>query len=342
MNDSNSNEREALDPVDEIAGLLADGEDETEDTSEVGPSSETSEEAEQEEQTVEQEDEEDGEEPSWASALGVADDKVVTDDAGNLVGLNVKVDGVVSTVGVKDLIAGYQTTQDYTRKTQALSNERKEFEAERTRVLQEYTTRLGDVERLTEMLYKQTVQPFERIDWNHLRNENPAEYAALIQDYHLKQGEFKQMMGAIQQDKNLALEASAAEQNQRKAAFVQKNADRLISMYPEWADKAVAGEAFSKMADFAESTYGFSKDEFAEIIDARAIGVLMDAMKFHQGKKIVDKAKLKTLPKFQSGKKAAVKRMTKLDQLTKRAQSARGAQKRVAQADAISELLLNG
>jgi hypothetical protein len=128
---SNSNpDGERLDAVDEIAGLLVGEESDKVEPEEASSDDIREDETEEQEadEVNESEETEQDEDVSWSGVLGVDDDKVVLDEEGNLVGLNVKVDGEVSTVKVADLIAGYQTTQDYTRKTQALSAERKEFE----------------------------------------------------------------------------------------------------------------------------------------------------------------------------------------------------------------------
>lgn len=336
--------RERLEAADEIAELLL-GEESDEEAVEASSDDiqeDETEEQEAEAEVAESEIDQADEDVTWSKVLGVDDDKVVLDEKGNLVGLNVKVDGEVSTVGVKDLIAGYQTTQDYTRKTQALSAERKEFEQLRDQVVTDYNKKLEDVAKLSQYLQQTTLKPFELVDWQKLRVENPAEYAAMLQDYNLKQAEFQQIMQAIEHDRGNVMQQMQVQQQKQREEYLKANADRLLQVHPEWADKSKAAEAFKTLSEFAANTYGFSDSEFAEIVDARAISVLEDAMKFRQGQKLVEQKKAKSVPKFQKSTGKSVKRASKLDQLTKRAQSARGAQKRVAQADAISELLLNG
>jgi hypothetical protein len=341
---SNSNpDGERLDAVDEIANLLVGEESDEVETEASSDDIQTDETEEQEAAEVnESEEPEQDEDVSWSGVLGVDDDKVVVDEEGNLVGLNVKVDGEVSTVKVADLIAGYQTTKDYTRKTQALSAERKEFEQAREQVIQDYSKRLDDVAKLSTYMQQSMLKPFEGIDWQRLRAENPAEYAATIQDYQLKQGEFQQIMQAIEQDRGTTMQQVQQQQQAQRAEQLKANADKLLSMHPEWADKEKAAVDFKKLSEFAANTYGFSDEEFAEIVDARAIGVLEDAMKFRNGQKLVEQKKAKPVPKFQKSTGKRTRTLSKLDQLTKHAKSARGAERRVAQANAISELLLNG
>lgn len=342
---SNSNPTgERLDAVDAIADLLVGEESDEVETEEASSEDIKKDETEEQEadEVNESEEPEQDEDVSWSGVLGVDDDKVVLDEEGNLVGLNVKVDGEISTVKVADLIAGYQTTKDYTKKTQALSAERKEFEQSRQQVVQEYTKRLDDVTKLSQYLQKTVMQPFEQIDWQRLRVENPAEYAATIQDYQLKQAEFQQIMRAIEQDKGATYQQVTAEQQQQHEAFLRANAEQLIQKHPEWADKSKAAQAFRDMFEFANNTYGFNEEEFSSVSDARLISLVEDAMKYRKGQKLVEQKTAKPVPKFQKSTGKRTTRVSKLDQLTKRAKTAKGAEKRVAQADAISELLLNG
>jgi len=140
------------DPTDAIAELLTGGSDEdSKSTSKGSAKAEDTEEEKDEEAAAEDDDgkqeveeteeesaEADDEDVTWASALGVPENRIVTDDEGNLSGVNVKIDGKLATVGMNDLIQSYQTSKSNTQKSQTLSEERKEFEGIRDTAAKTY------------------------------------------------------------------------------------------------------------------------------------------------------------------------------------------------------------
>jgi len=295
-----------------------------------------------EEQTSNKEDEESDEDASWAKVLGVDDKHIVLDEDGNFAGVNVKVDDVVSTVGLKDLIAGYQTTKSYTQKTQALAEEKRQLETIKSQVAESYTKKLDNVDAMTKYLQSKIVNDFQGIDWQTLRTNDPGEYAALVQDYNLRQSEVAQVLSAIEQERLEETQKMTQSQQQTHAAYLAEQATKLIEKNPEWTDPKKLKAVFNDLQQFIEESYGFSSADFEAIQDHRIVEVLKDAMAYRKGIKIADKKVIKVNPKYQKSSGKASQSNTKLDALLKRAASAKGANKRAAETDAITELLLSG
>lgn len=334
----------SVDKIDAIANLLMDEED-TADVTDDAEDTEDTEDGEPEESTQDGQEEESesaegDEEVTWAGVLGLDESKVVTDEDGNLVGINVKVDGEVSTVKMDDLIAGYQNNRFNTQKSQKLSEERKMFESFRDNAVQDYQSRVATVDKLAQYMQHNLVKDFNSIDWNRLRAENPAEYAATYQDFQAKNEEIQQIMQAIEVEKHQMSQQLFMATQQQKQELLHKSIESLIDNNPSWTNKEVAVKAFQEMSSFALDRYGIAPEEFNQILDARAISVLQDAMKYHKG---LDTAKQKTskpVPKFQkSNSRPAVKKVSKLEKLTRAASKAKGHTKRDLQAAAIAELI---
>ena len=292
------------------------------------------------EETTEEAETETEEEPlTWAKALKVDDDKIVVDENGDLLGINVKVDGKIETVELPDLIAGYQTTKDYTQKTQALAEQRREFESIRNQALQEYTKKLDTAEELTKYLQQSIYREFQQVDWQNLRNQNPAEYAAMVQDYQLKQAEVEKTFQALKFEREQE-QARLQEQNGKLTQeYIQNQVNHLLTKNPEWKNPEVFKSAVNDMSNFLNSNYGFDPNDIMQIQDARIYEVIKDAMAFRNGKQVAEKKLAKPMPKFQKTTGVQVKTTTNLDKLTQAAKKATGYSKRHVQAAAIDELL---
>lgn len=284
---------------------------------------------------------ENDEDITWAKALGVEERNIVLDEEGNFDGIKVKVDGITDVVKLPDLIAGYQTNKNNTNKSKALSEKIKEVDTEKTRIIEDYTTKLNDVEVLTNYLENSFLEEYQAINWDLLRSQNPAEYAALIQDYNTKATQFKSIKNAIDKvrtDELNSLQAITAEQQKE---LLSKELEKAINDNPEWAKPEVFKKALTSMSEFVANQYGFTHEEFVGIKDARILNLIRDAQKYRAGIKVAEKKIEKPLPKFQKPSGNNQKQVSKLDQLAKRAKNLTGSAKRAAETDAIVELLRN-
>jgi len=280
------------------------------------------------------------EEVTWANTLGIDEKQIVLDEEGNLSGINVKIDGKTSAVAVKDLIAGYQSNKSNTNKSKSLADERREFEAIRQNVAQEYTQKIETVAKLTEHLKESLLSDYSNIDWNRLRVENPGEYAAAVQDYNLRTAEIEKVASVIKDEKTVVTNEQTAEQQKVYQEYLRGQAEKIIENNPTWSKPEVFKKAAKAMQEFIEESYGFTQAEFDNIQDARILEIVKDAMAYRNGTKIA-KTKLDAapLPKFQKSKGSTTKSQSNLEKLTNRAKTTSGYAKRGAEMDAVAELL---
>lgn len=296
----------------------------------------------EEEETEEAYDAESDEEITWAKTLGVDEKNVVLDEDGNLAGINVKVDGKVSTVGVKDLIAGYQSNKSNTNKSKLLADERREFDEVKYAVVGEYTKKIETVNALTEHMKKNLLGEYANVDWNKLRYENPGEYAAAVQDFNFRNQEIETIMNAVGVERGQIGNQLTAEQQQLNQEYIKAQADRVLEKNPSWANPDVFKKALGSMTDFVASAYGFSQEEFANIQDARMLEVVKDAMAYRSSKESAKTKMAVKVPSYQKSTGKTTKQVSKLQQLTQKAQSAKGYSKRAAETDAVAMLLGGG
>ena len=358
---SNEASTENLNSVDEIANLLTEGLDdstESEDNLEES-TSDQSEESEELEDENENEEDEDGadesesdeeeeenendEEETWSSALGVGDEVIVVDDEGNFSGIKTKVEGVSETVPLKDLIHGYQSNKSNTVKSQSLAEERKILEGQKTELTTTYAKKLDDLDTLTEYLNKKVTADYDGIDWNKLRFDDPAEYAAMKQDYAAKAQEMQNLQSIINSEKDTQNQEQQGEMYEARKAHIHQQFGKMLENNPEWEDKEKYKEAMSEMKTFLTDSYGYSDQDFNTVNDARMFELVKDAMAFRKGKIVAKKKLKKKVPKFQkvgTNKTRKKAKVSRLDTLTKKAASSTGASRRGAQMDAVAELLI--
>lgn len=332
----------SVDPVDQIAQLLAGDVMQTEEPENdldveeaAGPSEPSSEGVEGDEGHSAQD-----QELTWASALGIDEHQTVLDDEGNLKGIQVKVDGKVDVVPLQDLIAGYQTNKHVTQKSQALAEEKRQFDQIAQTASAQFIDKLQTVDRLAQVLQQSLLKEFNGIDWNAVRAQNPGEYAALMADYQTRHGQIQQLMTAIGQERQEMEAQQRGEYTQRYQQHLQAQYERTLANNPAWADPAVMQREVGNLADFVTRTYGYAPEEFAQVNDARHIELIKDAMAYRQGRALAaEKLQKAPPPKFVQGGKTT-KPMSKLTQLTLSARKAKGAQKRDLQSAAVAELLM--
>lgn len=280
-------------------------------------------------------------EESWSGALGVDDANILVDEEGNFKGVNVKIDGESSTVDMKSLIAGYQTNKHNTNTSQSLAQDRKQFETVRSNAVADYTKKLEDVSKLTEHLSNSLLSEYNNINWQSLRESDPAEYAALNQDFERRNSEIKQIFSAIQSDSNQEKALGNQQSQVQQQEYLKGELTKVVANNPEWDTVDKVKTAFTEMSSFVNDTYGITPDVFNSLSDSRYIEVMKDAMAYRNGKKSVQTKKIvQKLPKFQKSKSGKVKKkVTKLDKLKTAANKSHGSSKRKLQDSAIAELL---
>ena len=193
----------------------------------------------------------------------------------------VKIDGTDTDVTLDELLAGYSRHSDYTRKTQQLSEERKQLEEYAGRYEQELANTIQVREQYVQQIgqYVQQglhgLQQFSNVDWARLKEEDPIEYVTKRDEFREARDRIQAMQGQQQE---------AARQNQREAQAIhaqqlQQEGERLAEAVPEWADEKKRPELAGQIRDYAQSV-GFSADEVDAVVDHRAINVLLKAAKY--------------------------------------------------------------
>jgi hypothetical protein len=350
---------EAASAVDQVADLLTGGAVTEESVSEEVVYPDDTEETIDESEVVEAQDSEDvdyDDEPeeshdaedqdddgleALAAELGLDGDRLTLSEDGDVL-VKLKVNGRDETVDLKEAIAGTQFSKANDEKARTLAEERKTFESERQQVAEAYQAQLQQVQGLGEMLQSKLTQEFQSIDWDRLRVSDPAEWAAKQQEFAQRNQELMQAGQMLGQQMKAQQDQLAQVEAQERQQIVQSERQLMIESNPEWADESKMKEGLTEIVNYAKEV-GFSDEELQDVIYSRHVNVLKKAMLFDKGQTVAEKKVQKQAPKMQrasNGRFVSSKKKSKMNQLIEKAKTAKGANKRNAQHDAVAAILM--
>lgn len=192
--------------------------------------------------------------------------------------------------------------KDYTKKTTALSTERKEFdewrESEREAINQEKSKVAEDRDLLTVL-----VQEDEEINWAELKEDEPERYIELRE----RADKRKQALEKVKAERTAPIDDPAT---------IKEEQGKLVAANPEWLDDdGKPTEAFKKdtaLMNRYTNSAGFSADEVKQMTRSHYLITILKAAKYDElqekGRKVrgkrekvpvVPKPKAKTKPESQ-------------------------------------------
>lgn len=190
----------------------------------------------------------------------------------------IKVDGEEVEVTDEELEKGYSRTADYTRKTQALAEQRKAAEAEIDAVKQE---RAQYADYLTQLRTALEGSTPEAPDWAKLRATLPAaEYASAYVEWDQRMKEVE----TVKRAEHAAQQRVVADQTDAMNKYLVAERDKLEAAIPEWKDPEVGKKERVELKDFALRS-GYTEDDLRTLTDHRAVLMLRNAQKWEASQK---------------------------------------------------------
>lgn len=184
----------------------------------------------------------------------------------------VKVNGQEIEVTEDEVLKGYSRTEDYTRKTQQLAEQRKTFEEQEVAAVRaernQYATYL---EQLKTALKE--ISPAEP-DWQALRTQvSPEQFAAELLNWQQNQKRIEHISGEhakvkAQQD---------ADAQHGFAKYVQEQQAKLADAIPDMKDPEKSKSIKTNLMEYGKSR-GFTEQDLAQVTDHRLVLLLHDAM----------------------------------------------------------------
>ena len=222
--------------------------------------SEVEEESEEDEpETIEDEDDE-------------SDDQVEVEERKTF---RVKANGEEQDVTLDELVEGYQKGSDYTKKSQALAEDRKKVEAEAHAVneamqmREQYAQRLGQVQQLLQQ------DANDGVNLEELKENDPIQYAIKVAE----RTENNKKLQLLAQEQNKLAQAQQQQVAQHQAKMVAHESQMLTEKVKEFSDPKKAEQLKGEIRNFGKSI-GFTDDELAQVYDHRHVMVMQKAMEY--------------------------------------------------------------
>ena len=197
----------------------------------------------------------------------------------------VKLDGTDYEVTLDEALAGYQRQQDYTKKTQAIAEDKKQLQAEQEAAKQERLQYQQRVEHLVQQ--QQSQQPVEP-DWDQLYEADPLEWMKQKEEFRSQ----KERNLELQQEQFRIRQQQEYEQQEQMKVHLSQQHQTLMDAIPEWQDPKVMQQEKAQIRQYAVDTLGYSAEEISQVYDARAVQALRHGM-IASGLKGKGKVKLK-------------------------------------------------
>ena len=199
----------------------------------------------------------------------------------------VKVSGQELEVTLDELKAGYSRDSDYRQKTHTLGLEKKDLEAQKTSLRQNYDSRLSELNNLISTADSFIRQQQGSKDLQKLWEEDPTSAARL--DYQLRE-----QTRQIDDMKAKAQEAYTKQYNE----YLDTQRQLAAAKIPEYSDPNKADQFRTDMRTSLRS-YGFNDQEIGNLADHRFLMVIKDAMRYKsvKDKKPIVQKKVANAPK---------------------------------------------
>lgn len=173
---------------------------------------------------------------------------------------------------------GLMMESDYRKKTMSLAEERKQFQAEQSKL----SEKISDLDAVLSL----ELEALNGEEGEELKKYDPEEYLKRVD---------------LAQKKHDKLSKYKAEQAEKKTAEkqkrIQENVDKWSEAVPEWLDSDIRNKELEESANMLIEA-GYSQDELGEFYDYRLMGILRKAAKFDKMQKTdMSQKRVKTPPK---------------------------------------------
>jgi hypothetical protein len=200
----------------------------------------------------------------------------------------VKVDGEEFDVPLDELRNGYSRQQHFTKQSQKLAQERKQFDAEFRQVQEERQQYVQLLSALESQIQNMDSQP--EPDWDSLYESDPIEASRQQHEWNRFNLAKNEKLQAAQAEKQRVAQIEQREQMEQYKTLLSQEAQRLKEVIPEWKDEKRATKERTELKNYLLKQ-GVSEEEVSALVKADHVKVLRKAMLYDKGKRKVSNQK---------------------------------------------------
>lgn len=226
--------------------------------------------------------------------------------AETLLKLNVplKVNGETSNVTIADLIENEQKRRGDESHLEDGKAKAKAMITEAAQHREEWQSNVAALGEMFKEVEAEIDRDTKSIDWNKLREDDPAEYSARKADVADRHDRIKQLKERATASIKKAASNAQQQQFQQLSTHIESERQKLVEAVPDFGDKDKGPELKGKLAKDLMSR-GFSESEIGQVFDHRLVVMAHDAMLHREAaakKETVARKKVVRVPKrTQSG-----------------------------------------
>ena len=209
------------------------------------------------------------------------------DQSFDILAATVEVDG--EEITVEELKRGHLRQRDYTRKTQALAEERQVLEAQHAEIERE---RMQYAQLLPQLRQRIEQTAEQEPDWDTLYDTDPQMAARAERQWRKQQEERQAQLQAVEAEQQRLQQLQQQQMDQMRARYIEQQREILPEVIPEWRDSKVAAKEASDLRNFLMNE-GFSEEDISGLANASLVKIARKAMLFDKGSKQATEAKKK-------------------------------------------------
>ena len=193
------------------------------------------------------------------------------------------VNGQEMEVTLDELRKGYSRQQDYTQKTEKLSQDRKnvdQLKNEYTRESEEAKIKRDQYEKQLQVLSEQLKASEQKVDLDSLYEDDPAQYVKV----KAEQDRQKELLNSANKEQERIQAEKQEEYNRTYSNYLEQQRELLVQKLPIYANKEKGPEFVKNLTNFAKEI-GYSDQEISQLVDHRAVMMLANAYRYDKLKK---------------------------------------------------------
>ena len=208
-------------------------------------------------------------------------------DSQDILSMLVEVDGEEKTVD--EIKNGYLRHSDYTRKTQALAEERKAVD-QREQAIQQQEAQYAQLLPALAQKIESMAEP--EPDWDKLYDTDPALAQRAERKYNQQKQEREQQLAAIRQEQARLQQQNQQRVAQAEAQYEAEQRELIPQIIPEWRNQDVAANEALELRNYLLDA-GFVDQDIQGLKNAMLIKMARQSMLYERGNAKLKKAKVK-------------------------------------------------
>lgn len=208
-----------------------------------------------------------------AEYLGATEDQLTVSDDGELM-VKTKIDGVEGQAKFSELLKSYQLEGHLNKQSTEVAETQKALQSKLAEADGQLAQKISQLEDLSQLAYNDLLSDFNKINWDELRADDPAEWSAKQTDFQNRQN---QIANLYQKSQDQRGELAATDMVSPEKIAEEKQA--LLKAIPSWSNEKTFSKEWSSVGEYAVSS-GYTAEEYQGNTDHRLIVLLNKAKQF--------------------------------------------------------------